>query len=35
MMANFGTQNWGPLALSNGKLLIRDQEKMLCIKITQ
>jgi outer membrane protein assembly factor BamB len=27
------TQNWGPLALSDGKLLIRDQTKMECIKV--
>ena len=25
-------QNWGPLVLSNGKLLIRDQKKMMCLK---
>ncbi len=28
-----GNQNWGPLALSNGKLLIRDQSQMKCIKV--
>lgn len=28
-------QNWAPIALADGKLLIRDQKKMLCIKITQ
>lgn len=33
--ARFGTQNWAPLALSNGKLLIRDQSRMLCVKVAQ
>jgi len=28
-----GTQNWAPLALSGGKLLIRDQKQMLCVKV--
>jgi len=31
--ARFGTQNWAPLALSGGKLLIRDQKQMLCVKV--
>jgi len=30
-----GTQNWAPIALADGKLLIRDQNKMLCLKVTQ
>ncbi|MCY1720933.1 PQQ-binding-like beta-propeller repeat protein [Prolixibacteraceae bacterium Z1-6] len=29
----FGTQNWAPIALADGKLLIRDQSKMLCVKV--
>lgn len=29
------TQNWAPLALSNGKLLIRDQMQMKCVKVAQ
>lgn len=29
------TQNWAPLALSDGKLLIRDQTKMKCVKVAQ
>ena len=29
------TQNWGPMALADGKLLIRDQNRMLCIKVTR
>ena len=29
------TQNWAPMALSGGKLLIRDQNKMLCVKVTK
>jgi hypothetical protein len=28
-------QNWAPIALSNGKLLIRDQGKMLCLKVSK
>ncbi len=27
------TQNWAPIALSDGKLLIRDQSEMKCIKV--
>jgi len=26
-------QNWAPLALADGKLLIRDQKRMLCVKV--
>jgi outer membrane protein assembly factor BamB len=32
--ANAG-QNWAPLALADGKLLIRDQTRMLCIKVAK
>jgi len=31
--ARFGTQNWAPIALSGGKLLIRDQKQLLCLKV--
>ena len=31
----FPTQNWAPMALSNGKLLIRDQSRLMCVKIAQ
>ncbi len=36
-MTNFGgsTQNWAPIALADGKLLIRDQQRMMCVKVTQ
>lgn len=36
-MTNFGgpTQNWAPIALANGKLLIRDQSRMMCIKVAE
>jgi outer membrane protein assembly factor BamB len=27
------TQNWGPMALSDGKLLIRDQQQMKCVVV--
>ncbi len=29
------TQNWAPVALVDGKLLIRDQSRLLCVKIAQ
>lgn len=29
------TQNWAPLALSNGRLIIRDQERLLCVKVAK
>lgn len=29
------TQNWAAIALSDGKLLIRDQSRLICVKITQ
>jgi len=29
------TQNWAPIALADGKLLIRDQSRLLCVKVTQ
>ncbi|HUX58459.1 MAG TPA: PQQ-binding-like beta-propeller repeat protein [Bacteroidales bacterium] len=31
----FPNQNWAPLALSNGKLLIRDQSRLMCVKVAQ
>jgi hypothetical protein len=33
--ARHGTQNWAPLALADGKLLIRDQQRMMCVKVVQ
>lgn len=35
MAARFGTQNWAPIALADGKLLIRDQSRLMCIKVAQ
>lgn len=29
------TQNWGPVALANGKLLIRDQGNLVCVKVVK
>jgi outer membrane protein assembly factor BamB len=29
------TQNWAPLALADGKLLIRDQGRLMCVKVAQ
>ena len=36
-MTSFGgkDQNWAPIALSDGKLLIRDQSRMLCVKVVK
>jgi hypothetical protein len=34
-IARFGTQNWAPIALADGKLLIRDQSRMMCVKVTE
>jgi outer membrane protein assembly factor BamB len=31
----FPTQNWAPLALANGKLLIRDQSRLMCVKVAR
>ena len=28
-------ENWAPLALVDGKLLIRDQKQLKCVKVTQ
>ena len=29
------TQNWAPIALSDGKLLIRDQKRLMCVKVVE
>jgi outer membrane protein assembly factor BamB len=29
------TQNWAPIALSDGKLLIRDQSRLMCVNVAQ
>jgi outer membrane protein assembly factor BamB len=29
------TQNWAPLALANGKLLLRDQNRLICVKVAR
>jgi len=31
----FGNQNWAPMALADGKLLVRDQSRLLCVKVAQ
>ncbi|TAL65196.1 MAG: hypothetical protein EPN88_09915 [Bacteroidetes bacterium] len=28
-------QNWGPLALSEGKLLLRDQNRLMCVRVAK
>lgn len=35
MSRRFGTQNWAPIALADGKLLIRDQSQMKCVKVAK
>ena len=35
MVERFGNQNWAPLALADGKLLIRDQSRLLCVKVAE
>jgi len=35
MDSRFPAQNWAPIALSNGKLLIRDHSQMLCVKVAE
>ncbi|MDL2278185.1 hypothetical protein LJC57_06290, partial [Parabacteroides sp. OttesenSCG-928-G07] len=34
-MIGSSTQNYAPIALADGKLLIRDQYKMMCVKVAQ
>jgi outer membrane protein assembly factor BamB len=29
------TQNWAPIALAEGKLIIRDQGRLICVKLTK
>jgi len=31
--ARSGTQNWAPIALADGKLLIRDQSQLMCVRV--
>jgi outer membrane protein assembly factor BamB len=31
----FPNQNWAPLALADSKLLIRDQSRLMCVKVAQ
>ena len=31
----YGNQNWAPIALADGKLLIRDQSRMMCVKVAE
>jgi len=31
----YGNQNWAPIALADGKLLIRDQSQIVCLKVAQ
>jgi len=31
----YGNQNWAPIALADGKLLIRDQSQLVCVKVAE
>ena len=31
----YGNQNWAPSALADGKLLIRDQSQIVCVKVVE
>jgi outer membrane protein assembly factor BamB len=31
----YGNQNWAPIALTDGKLLIRDQGQMVCVQVAE
>ena len=31
----FPTQNWAPLALASGRLLIRDQSRLMCVRVAR
>ncbi len=33
--SRFSTQNWASIALADGKLLIRDQSRMMCVKVAE
>ena len=35
MASRFPTQNWAPIALADGKLLIRDMRQMMCVKVAE
>ena len=32
---NYGTQNWAPIALADGRLIIRDQSQLVCLKVAE
>jgi hypothetical protein len=31
----YGNQNWAPVALADGRLLIRDQSQIVCVKVAE
>lgn len=35
LKAAASSQNWAPIALADGKLLIRDQKRLLCVKVVK
>ena len=35
MAARFPNQNWAPIALADGRLLIRDQSRLMCVNVAE
>jgi outer membrane protein assembly factor BamB len=35
MASRFPNQNWAPIALAEGRLLIRDQSRLLCVRVAE
>ena len=35
LLGQGGVQNWAPIALADGKLLIRDQKTMMCVRVAR
>jgi outer membrane protein assembly factor BamB len=33
--AGYAPQNWAPIALADGKLLVRDQSRLMCVKVAK
>jgi outer membrane protein assembly factor BamB len=30
-----GHESWGPMAVASGRLIVRDTERMICLKISE
>lgn len=33
--SGFATQNWAPIALADGRLLVRDQSRLMCLQVAE